>query len=257
MPVPTYQWKDLLIDFVTGLPISINWKGDSYDSILVIIDWLTRIINYKLVKITIDAPSLAKVIIDVVVWHHGLPDSIVTNRGSLFTSKFWSSFCYFLGIKCQLSNAFYLQIDGQTEQQNSTIETYLQVFVNFGQNDWAKLLAMAEFAYNNAKNASTSHTPFELNCNYHPCVFFKKDTNPCSQSKTADKLLVELWELMIICRENLSMLKSFKSKLTIKTWSLRAIHRMTKFGQTSIISRPNRIGSWRPSSLDRFKCYIQ
>ena len=48
------------------------------------------------------------------------------------------------------------------------MEAYLRAFVNFEQNDWAKLLSMAEFTYNNAKNASTSHTPFELNYSYHP-----------------------------------------------------------------------------------------
>ena len=48
------------------------------------------------------------------------------------------------------------------------MEAYLQTFVNFEQNDWARFLPMAEFAYNNAKNASTGHTPFELNCGFHP-----------------------------------------------------------------------------------------
>ena len=79
LPIPTHRWKDLSMDFVTGLPISTDWKGDSYDSILVIVDRLTKMVHYEPVKITIDAPGLAEVIIDVVVRHHGLPDSIVTN----------------------------------------------------------------------------------------------------------------------------------------------------------------------------------
>ena len=62
---------------------------------------------------------------------------------------------------------------------------------------------MAEFVYNNAKNASNNHTLFELNCSYHPRVFFKEDTNPRSCLKTADKLVAELQELMTICQENL------------------------------------------------------
>ena len=62
---------------------------------------------------------------------------------------------------------------------------------------------MAEFAYNNAKNSSTGHMPFKLNCGYHPCVFFEKNTDPCSQSKSADKLLANLRDLMTVCRENL------------------------------------------------------
>ena len=113
------------MNFVTGLPILTDWKGDSYDSILVIIDWLIKMVHYKPVKVTIDAPGLAEVIIDVVVRHHDLPDSIVIDRKSLFTSKFWSSLCYFLDIKQRLFTAFHSQTDEQTEKQNGTMEAYL------------------------------------------------------------------------------------------------------------------------------------
>ena len=191
------------MDFVTGLPISTDWKGDSYDSILVIVDWLTKMVHYEPVKVTIDAPGLAEVIIDVVVRHHGLPDSIVTDRGSLFTSKFWSSLCYFLGIKRRLSTAFHPQTDGQTERQNSTMEAYLRAFVNFERNDWARLLPMAEFAYNNPKNASTGFTSFELNYGYHPRVSYKENLDPCSKSRTAEELSSEFRELLTVCQQNL------------------------------------------------------
>ena len=76
------------MDFVTRLPISTNRKGESYNSILVIVNRLTKMIHYKSVKVTINAPALAEVILDVVVQHHNLPDSIVINKSSLFTSKF-------------------------------------------------------------------------------------------------------------------------------------------------------------------------
>ena len=65
--VPTHYWKDFSIDFVMRLPISTNWKGDSYNFILVIIDWLTKIVYYKLVRIIIDTLRLAEVILDVIV----------------------------------------------------------------------------------------------------------------------------------------------------------------------------------------------
>ncbi len=200
--VPTHRWKDLSIDFVTGLPIFTNWKGDTYDSILVIVDRLTKMVYYKPVKVTIDAPGLAEVILDVVVRHHSLPDSIVSDWGSVFTSKFWSSLCYFLGIKQRLSIAFHPQTDGQTKRQNSTMEAYLRAFINFEQDDWTRLLPMAKFAYNNAKNASTSHTPFELNCGYHPRASYEEDVDLHFQSKLADELAAELKELMIVCKEN-------------------------------------------------------
>ncbi len=104
------------MDFVNGLPVSTNWKGETYDSILVIVNKLTKMVHYEPVKVTIDTPGLAEVIMEAVVRHHGLPDSIVSNRGSVFTSKFWSSLCYFLGLKRKLSTAFHPQIDGQTER---------------------------------------------------------------------------------------------------------------------------------------------
>ena len=189
-----------------------NWKSDSYDSILVIVDWLTRIPYYEPIKVTIDAPGLAEVILDVVVRHHGLPNSIVSDRGSLFTSKFWSSLCYFLGIKRRLSTAFHPQTDGQTERQNSTMEAYLRAFVNFEQNDWARLLPMAEFAYNNAKNASTGYTPFELNCGYRPRMSYEEEVDSRFKSKSADKLSAELRELMIVYQKNLQQAQKLQKQ---------------------------------------------
>ena len=67
LPVPRHQWKNLSIDFVTGLPISTDWKKDNYNSILVIINQLTKIVYYKSVKITINALDLAKIIINMIV----------------------------------------------------------------------------------------------------------------------------------------------------------------------------------------------
>ena len=152
------------MDFMTGLLISTDLKGDSYDSILIVVDRLTKMIQYKPVQTTIDAPGEVELIINVIVQHYSHSNSIVSDRGSVFISKFWSSLGYFLGIKRRLSITFHPQSDVQIERKNSTMEAYLQAFVNFEQNDWGKILPMAEFAHNNAKNASTGYTPFELNC---------------------------------------------------------------------------------------------
>ena len=79
LSVSTHRWKDLLMNFVTGLPLSANWKGNSYNSILVIVDHVTKIVHYEPVKITIDAPKPAEIIIDMVVQYHGLLGSIINN----------------------------------------------------------------------------------------------------------------------------------------------------------------------------------
>ncbi len=83
------------------------------------------------------------------------------------------------------------------------MEAYLKAFVNWEQDDWASLLPMAEFAYNNAKNASTGRTPFKFNCVYHPRVSFKEDVDPRSRSCSANELAEELRELMEVCYQNL------------------------------------------------------
>lgn len=69
------------MDFVTDFPISTDWKGNSYDLIVVIVHRLTKMVHYELVKVTIYAPRLGKMILDVVVRHYGLPDLIVSDRG--------------------------------------------------------------------------------------------------------------------------------------------------------------------------------
>ena len=114
-------------------------------------------VYYKLIKVTINALDLAIIFINIVMRYYGFPNSIVSNKGFFFTSKFWSLLYYFFSIKQKLFIAFYLQMNSQTEKQNSTIEAYLQVFINFKQNDWARFFSMAEFAYNNTKNTSNGY----------------------------------------------------------------------------------------------------
>ena len=62
LPIPTHCWKDLSMDFIMGLPILTYWKGNSYDSILVIVNRLTKMVHYKPVKVVIDASGLTWVI---------------------------------------------------------------------------------------------------------------------------------------------------------------------------------------------------
>ena len=84
------------------------------------------------------------------------------------------------------------------------MEAYLRVFVNYKENNWIRLLLMAEFTYNNTKNTSISHTPFEFNYGYHSCVFYKKHISFCFKSKLTDELSINLRELITVyTRKNL------------------------------------------------------
>lgn len=176
------------MSFVIRLPISRNWKGETHNSILVIVNQLQKTVHYKPVKIIIHALYHAKVIIYVVVLNHDFLDLILSNPGSVFIPKFLSLFCYFPGIKIRLSIAFYPETDGKTEKSNSTIEDNLRAFVNYKQSNQPRLLSIVEFHYKNAKNATTIHTPFEPNCGFYLWVLYKKDVDSCSKSWAEHKI---------------------------------------------------------------------
>jgi hypothetical protein len=111
---------------------------------------------------------MANLLFNEVFSKFGFPRSIVSDRGSLFTSAWWSTFCYELTLKRRLSTAFHPQTDGQTERQNQTLEVYLRAYVNYQQDNWASLLASGEFAYNDSINATTGKTPFSICLRFQP-----------------------------------------------------------------------------------------
>jgi len=77
---------------------------------------------------------------------HGLPESIVSDRDTRFTSKFWTSLMQLLQVKLNLSTAFHPVSDGQTERVNQTLEQYLRSYGTYQQDDWVSLLPFAEHA---------------------------------------------------------------------------------------------------------------
>ena len=155
--------KDVLkhwsMDFVVGLPMAQTRHGDVVDAILVIVDRLSKLAIYEPVPGNIDAPMLADVVEDVILTKYGLPLSIVSDRGSLFTSRYWGALTRRWAVKRRLSTAFHPQTDGQTERQNQVMETFLRCFINFEQNDWPYWLQWAAFAHNSTHQDSLGCTP--------------------------------------------------------------------------------------------------
>jgi hypothetical protein len=148
------------MDFVVGLPPAKIRRGEVVDAVLVIVDRLSKLAIYAPCKGNIDASGLADLIEDVLLTKYGVPESIVSDRGSLFTSKFWTALMRRWPSRRRLSTAFHPQSDGQTERQNQTMEAYLRCFINFDQDDWPYWLTWAEFAYNGQDHASLKCSPF-------------------------------------------------------------------------------------------------
>jgi len=143
-------------------------KSNGMDAIVVIMDRFTKMIRLKVTTTNISSEGIARIYRDEIWKIHGVPRTILSNRGPQFASKFMEDFTKVLGTKRKLSMVYHPQTDGQTERINQEIGMFLRHYVNYKQDDWTEWLAMAEFVYNNKKHAATNKTPFELNFGRHP-----------------------------------------------------------------------------------------
>ena len=165
LPIPERPWASISMDFITGLPLS-----NQCNSILVVVDRLTKMSHFIACVDTLSAEELSSIFLNNIFRLHGLPTDIISDRGTLFTSRFWKELMKQLQIKTNFSTAFHPQTDGQTERVNSILEQYLRVYVNYLQDNWFSLLPLAEFCYNNSEQASIKKSPFFANYSFHPSL---------------------------------------------------------------------------------------
>jgi len=151
------------MDCISALPTS-NGK----DVLWVIIDRLMKMGHFVVYHGTMNHENLADHFLRQIIRPHRLPSSIISDRGSLFTSVFWKRVTAALGISRNFSTAFHLQTDRQMERANATLEQYLRAYCNYQQDDWERLLPIAEFCYNNTQTGTTKITPFFTNYGFHP-----------------------------------------------------------------------------------------
>ena len=132
------------MDFVTKLPPSKEAHiGVTYDTILVLVDRLTKYTHFVPCKATLTAKQLGFLVLDRLIRYYGIPKVFVTDRDKLFTSAYWRTLVGQMGIHHKLSSAFHPETDGQTERTNQTLEAYLRHYVNNAQDNWVSLLPMA------------------------------------------------------------------------------------------------------------------
>jgi hypothetical protein len=178
LPVPEWKWEEIGMDFVTGLPQT--QKGN--DSIWVIIDRLTKVAHFIPVKTTFGGATLARIYLKEIVRLHGIPRKIVSDRGTQFTSKFWTSLQKAMGTELDFSTAYHPQIDGQTERVNKVLEDLLRACVLAFDRSWESSLPYTEFSYNNNYQASIKMSPFEA-------LYGRKCQTPLMWSNVGEKTL--------------------------------------------------------------------
>ncbi|KAJ9554217.1 hypothetical protein OSB04_018262 [Centaurea solstitialis] len=157
LEIPEWKWEHITMDFVTKLPKTLR----GHDTIWVIVDRLTKSAHFLEMRETLPMDKLAKLYINEVVRRHGVPLSIVSDRDSRFTSRFWDGLQEGLGTQLKLSTAYHPQTDGQSERTIQTLEDMLRsCVIDFGGN-WDTHLPLVEFAYNNSYHSSIGMAPFE------------------------------------------------------------------------------------------------
>jgi len=147
-----------MVDFITKLLV----VAGKY-AILVICDRLSKMTHFVATTEGTSAEGLARLFKDNVWKLHGLPESVVSDRGPQFAAELTKELNRMLGIKTKLSTAFHPQMDGQMEQMNQELEQYLWFFVEHRQRDWPEWLASAEFAVNNKIHTATKVSLFMVN----------------------------------------------------------------------------------------------
>ena len=156
--VPKKPWSHLTVDFITKLPVVAG-----KDAVLVVCDRLSKMTHFVATIEGISAEGLVRLFQDNVWKLHGLPESVMSDRGPQFAAELTKELNRMLGIKTKLSTEFHPQTDGQTERMNQELEQYLQFFVENRQKDWPEWLAAAEFAINNKVHMVTKVSPFMAN----------------------------------------------------------------------------------------------
>ncbi|KAH0743109.1 hypothetical protein KY290_031102 [Solanum tuberosum] len=130
--IPTWKWEVINMDFIT------------------------------VVKTTYSAEDYAKIYINEIVKLHGVPLSVISDRGPQFTSHFWKSFQKGLGTQVNLSTTFHPWMDGQAERTIQTLEDMLRACVIDFKGSWDDHLPLIEFAYNNSFHSNIQMAPYEV-----------------------------------------------------------------------------------------------
>ena len=117
-------------------------KSNNFDYLLVIIDRLTSQVHLVPTTTTVTARGVTWLILKEVVRLHGIPESIVSDRDTKFTSLFWQELHRLMGSKLLMSTAFHPQMDGATERANRSIAQKLRTVVSNDQQDWSDMCLM-------------------------------------------------------------------------------------------------------------------
>jgi hypothetical protein len=194
---PQSPWELVTMDFVVKLPESrpttglwAKLKGQTglpgYDAFLTITDKLTKFVILVPGRESWTAEEWAEAYFAKVFPIFGVPAAIISDRGSVFLSLFWTTVFKRMKTDCIATTAYNPRSDGQSERTNQVVEIALRHVVNTRQDDWAECLLDVQFALNNSPNVSTGRTPTELMMGFMPRAAIDIPTGHLTRGKERD-----------------------------------------------------------------------
>jgi hypothetical protein len=157
LSIPKRKWENICIDFIVGLP----YTSHGYNSIWVIMDLLTKSAQFIPISTTYRVRQYAELYISHIVRYHGILNTIISDRWSIFVPHFWEQLHEYLGTHLIRSSAYHPQTNRQIKQVNQIIEDMLRACVLTGGPKWDKHLPLVEFSYNDSYQESIKMSPFE------------------------------------------------------------------------------------------------
>jgi Integrase zinc binding domain/RNase H-like domain found in reverse transcriptase/Chromo (CHRromatin Organisation MOdifier) domain len=168
LPVSDAPWDTISVDFIVKL-----LESEGKDIVMVVVDSVTKRAHFVDTITTLSAVGTAKLYVQHIWKHNGLPRNALLDRGPQSIVEFMKELYRLLGIKLAATTAYYPYKDGQMERVNQELEQYLCLFINQRQDDWVGLLPFAKFQYNNHIHSTTQQPPFLLDTSQMPCMGFK------------------------------------------------------------------------------------
>lgn len=164
------------MDFVEGLP-----RSGRFNCVLVVVDKLSKYAHFIGLLHPFTVSTVTAAFMDNVYKLHGMPESIVTDRDRIFTSRFWREIAALTGIKLRMSSSHHPQTDGQSEHVNQCLEAFLRCFTHACPAKWAQWLSLAEYWYNTSMHSSLAgKSPFETLYGHPPRQFGISAADACS-----------------------------------------------------------------------------
>lgn len=163
LQVPHRPWQHIAMDFIEGLP-----QSGQYNCLLVVVDRFSKYGHCIPLSHPYTSSKVASLFVDWVYKLHSLPESIVSDRDPVFTSKFWRDLFKCIGTELNLSTAYHPATDGQTERLNQCVETYLRCFVHSCPKKWSTWISMAEYWYNTSYHSTLDNSPFVVLYGHEP-----------------------------------------------------------------------------------------